>query len=276
MKPHTRFAVPSDLTTLAALCRAAVGPDDYVLEYLPEMVADKEILVAVASGHIRAMTGLTECADGALWIGQLRTHPRWRRRGLARALLDHAYARVIRERRPALRLWTSQHNVAARTLFESDGFRPVAVFSRMQARGLPSRIRRGPALSVRGMNSLLRRWKRSLFSRHAKGYLDYRWRFIRLNGSVIRTLVRRGELFVGSRNAFLLWNEEEVQTHAHVVVLTGGKATLRIARRTAGAKGHSLVEAFLPRTKRSLAVARQAGFRMASWGTRAILFERPA
>ncbi|MGH2397626.1 MAG: hypothetical protein ACRDFW_11715 [bacterium] len=91
-----RLAVPADLRALAALCRAAVGPDDYVLEYLPEMVARKEILVTVLGGRVRAMTGLTECADGALWIGQLRSHARWRS---PRACTDAVGLR-LRARRP--------------------------------------------------------------------------------------------------------------------------------------------------------------------------------
>jgi len=274
MKPRTRLAVPADLKPLAALCRAAVGPDDYVLEYLPEMIARREILVTITGGRVRAMTGLTECADGALWIGQLRSHPAWRRRGLARLLLDRAYARVVREGRPALRLWTSQRNLTARALFESDGFRPVAMFSRMVAASVSARSDRAPRPS--GSRNLLRQWERSVFARDGKGFLDYRWRFTRLDQSVIRTLTDRGELHRSSQGALLFWTGVENRTTVHVAALTGGKAALLHARRVAGSRGFSTVLVFLPRTKRSLTAGRRAGFRMASWGTRAILYERPA
>jgi GNAT superfamily N-acetyltransferase len=273
---HVRLAGSTDLRTLAALCRVAVGPDDYVLEYLPEMVARKEILVSVVRGRVRAMTGLTECADGALWIGQLRSHPRWRRRGLARILLDHAYARVVRERRPALRLWTSQRNAAACALFESNGFSPVAVFSRMVARTVAGVARPRRPTRVPERRNLLPRWERSVFAKEGRGFLDYRWRFTRLNDAVIRDLMGRRELQWTARGTLLLWAGEENRTTVHVAALTGGKAALTQARRAAGTRGFSRVLAFLPRTKRSLRTARQAGFRMASWGTRAVLYERPA
>ncbi|HEV8353788.1 MAG TPA: GNAT family N-acetyltransferase [bacterium] len=261
---------------MAALCRAAVGADDYVLEYLPEMIARREILVTVVGRRVRAMTGLTECADGALWIGQLRTHPRWRRRGLARMLLDRAYARVVRESRSALRLWTSQRNVAARALFESNGFRPVAVFSRMVAAPLAGRAQWRTAPTSSERQGLLSLWDRSLFGREGKGYLDYFWRFTRLNQPVVRRLLDRRELFFNSLGVFLMWRGAEHRTTVHVAVLTGGKAALRSARRAAGARGFDRVQAFVPRTRRALATARQAGFAMARWGTRAVLYERPA
>jgi len=270
---HVRLARPADLKSLATLCLAAVGPDDYVLEYLPEMIDHREIVVTAVAGRIQAMTGLTECADGALWIGQLRTHPNWRRRGLARMLLDHAYARVIREGRPGLRLWTSQRNIAARELFESNGFRRVTMFTRMVAQPLPGN--RVPTIKLSGTRILLRRWDRSLFGTQGKGYLDYRWRFTRLNESIVRKLFASEELLANSRSAALAWTEDENYTDLHVAVLIGGKDGLLLARRIAGARQFSSVQAFLPRTRRSLTVARQAGFKAASWGTRAILYERP-
>lgn len=270
--PHVQLAVPADCRALAALCRAAVGPDDYVLDYLPEMIAHKEILVTVVSGHIRAMTGLTECADRALWIGQLRTHPKWRRRGFSRMLLDYAYGRVVRERRPGLRLWTSQSNVAARRLFESDGFQRVTTFSRMVASPLP-----GGQLQALGpgrTRGLLQRWRRSLFGTEGKGYLAHRWRFTRLSEPIVRRWSTRGQLRAGSRSSVLMLAEDENDRDLHVAVLAGGKDGLLAGRRAAGAKGFSNVQVFLPETRRALAAARRAGFRKATWGTRAILYER--
>lgn len=266
---RVRLATSSDLRALAAICRAAVGPDDYVLDYLPEMIADKEVLVTVAGGRARAMTGVTECADGALWIGQLRTHPKWRRRGFSRMLLDYAYHRVVREHRPALRLWTSQRNLAARELFESTGFRRVTMFTRMAA----APLRDGRLRRIRATRGLLQQWQRSLFGTEGGGYLDYRWRFTRLTPSILRGLAGRRELLASAQAAAVTWADDDSET-LHVSVLAGGAAGLRLGRRAAGATGFSHVQAFVPRTRRSLAAARKAGFRKATWGTRALLYER--
>src|SRR3989304_5270172 len=137
---RVRPATPRDIKALVRLCRAAAGSGDYVLAYLREMLAAREILVAEERGRIVAMMGVTPCLDRALWLGQARTHPDFRRQGYAQRLVEAARARVRRERRPALRLWTSERNLAAQRLAESAGFRRIAVFTRRVAR-----TRRAPA-----------------------------------------------------------------------------------------------------------------------------------
>jgi ribosomal protein S18 acetylase RimI-like enzyme len=71
----------------------------------------------------------------ALYVDALATHPRFRRRGAARALLAEA-ERGARERRlPAVALDTTIANEPARRLYASEGFDEVAY--RPAGRGLP-------------------------------------------------------------------------------------------------------------------------------------------
>ena len=268
--PRVRSATPRDIRALTRLCRAAAGPGDYVLAYLREMITAREILVAEERGRIAAMMGVTPCLDRALWLGQARTHPDFRRQGYAQRLVEAARVRARREGRPALRLWTSERNLAARRLAEATGFRRVAVFTRRVAS-----TRRGPSglRTSRRVAVALRLWRRSLFCRQGKGYISYQWHFLPLTQKVLKKMAARSELLVGQKIAVVLWPEDERKT-AFAAVLAGGQQGLTAARQAAGERGYAAVQTFLPRDPRIVRWARRAGFFKGSWGTRAVLYER--
>jgi len=266
---RVRYADAGDLRALVDLCRAAVGPGDYVLGYLQEMIAGREAMVTEVGGRVVAMAGVTECVDGALWIGQMRTHPDFRRRGFARRLLLEVYARAARERRPALRLWASRRNVASRTLFETTGFAEVAQFTRVRATALGGA---GGLRRTRATGAVHTRWARSAFCRRANGYLAYRWHFVPLTPALLRRLAGRGELYSGGRAAVLAWSGRD-DPAAYASILSGGREALAAARRVARRLGRAAVEVFLPRDPQIEAWARASGYVPAPWGTEAVLYE---
>src|SRR3972149_2092457 len=106
-----RRASLRDKPALAALCRAAVGPDDYLLAYLDHALP-----------------------DGSAWLSAARTHPEFQRKGVARALIRAVESLAQRSGRTALRLWTEVTNEAAIATFQATGFREVARFGRRMAR----------------------------------------------------------------------------------------------------------------------------------------------
>jgi len=268
---RVRIATSEDLSQIADLCRAAVGADDYVLRYLDEMLGGRTVVVVEEGGRIGAMAGLTECADRALWIGQMRTHPGYRRRGFARMLLEHARTRAVREARPALRLWAGGHNIASRTLFETTGFREVASFTRMTAPALRGRAQRSD-MDTRGRRAY-RMWRQGLYRRAGAGYLAYEWHFLPVSLRTTQMLAARGQVFISGRAAVAAWVEEGDKT-AYASILSGGRAGLVAARRIAGWHRRRRVEVFLPRHRTILAWASQAGFVPAAWGRHAVLYER--
>jgi len=268
---HVRPGVLRDRSALARLCRAAVGPDDYVLLYLDEMLRGRHVIVGEEAGRIVAMAGVTECADRALWIGQMRTHPGFRRRGYAKMLLEYARTRAMRENRPALRLWAGHRNIASRTLFKAVGFREVAGFTRMAARALR---REGPTLRLdhEGRRAY-RLWRQALFCRAGHGYLAYQWHFLPLTREMTRIMARKGEVLVGDEAAVLVWTEEG-EPAADAAILSGGRDGLLAARTAAAMRGRPRVEVFLPRHRTVQRWARETGYAPAAWGGHAVLYER--
>ena len=238
--PRVRSAILQDIRELTRLCRAAAGPGDYVLWYLREMIAAGEILVAEDRGRIVAMMGVTPCLDRALWLGQARTHPDFRRQGYAQRLA------------------------------EATGFRPIAVFTRRVAR---TRRRPSDLRTSRRAAEAFRLWRQSAFYRQGKGYISYQWHFLPLTRLLLQKLAARNELLVGQDIAVVLWTGHERKT-AFASVLAGGQKGLMAARRVAGERGYGAVQTFLPREPGIVRWARRAGFRKGSWGTRAVLYER--
>jgi hypothetical protein len=228
-------------------------------------------------GRAIAMAGITECADGGLWLGQLRTHPRFRRSGYATLLLNDAFRRVVRERRPALRLWTSRRNIGAQALFTRNGFRRVATFTRVMAPAVPGDTSRGEQpveASPARLASLWARWERSGVRRSGRGYVEYRWHFVPLTRAVFGEMIRRGEVYAPGGSTAVVWSEEG-DAAAFGAILAGARTTLLQMRRLAGELGRNRVEAFIPDSPGLVRAARAAGFGPADWGREAILFERP-
>lgn len=91
------IASPSDYRLVARLCRRAVGPGDYVLSILREVIRDKELFLAWNGVELVGMTNFDECVDGSGWLSMARTDPDWRGRGVAlflqRQIAAHARRR---------------------------------------------------------------------------------------------------------------------------------------------------------------------------------------
>jgi hypothetical protein len=62
-----RVASSSDYEQVARLCRRAVGPGDYVLEILKQVIADKGLFLACSNDQAVGMVNFEECVDGSGW-----------------------------------------------------------------------------------------------------------------------------------------------------------------------------------------------------------------
>jgi GNAT superfamily N-acetyltransferase len=116
-----RAALVTELPALQAIERAAglmfcdIGMPE-VAQYgpwpLPEMTARQDagqLWVVASDDDGPAGYLMADLVDGCLQIEQVTVHPNSARRGLGRALLDHAASRAAAEGLPALTLTTFAH-----------------------------------------------------------------------------------------------------------------------------------------------------------------------
>jgi ribosomal protein S18 acetylase RimI-like enzyme len=64
-------------------------------------------------------------APGRMHLVSMWVDPGYRRRGVARALVDQAVRWAVERRAREVILWVADHNAAARRLYERVGFRPT-------------------------------------------------------------------------------------------------------------------------------------------------------
>src|SRR2546428_7126553 len=129
-----RRASLRDRDELAALCEAAVAPDDYVIDRLEDLILLGVVNVALDGERIVGMMHYSPAVDGSAWLRAARTHPDYRRRGVAGALLDSFAGLGSRSGVIALRLWSSAANEAGNASAKTSGFHEVGRFSRVKGR----------------------------------------------------------------------------------------------------------------------------------------------
>ena len=136
-----RRATPRDKRAVSEICRHIWGGSDYVPGVFDQWVRDRRggLWLAIVGGRSVGVAKLTLLGDHEAWLHALRVHPRYRRRGVARALIAHRLERAKQLGALIARLDTSDDNVAVHRLMRRFGFRRVSRYAMWNA---PAR--RGP------------------------------------------------------------------------------------------------------------------------------------
>jgi len=271
-----RRATREDKDALVALCREAVGPDDYVPALVDDFLETGVVFLAEEPRQAVGMMIYHEVPDGSAWLHAARTHPDRRQQGVATALMASC-ERLARERgRTAIRLWAAASNLASVTANRKYGLEERARFTRMR---VPARAAGGsPALERIALDP--RTWSAiaaSRILRRAAGYVFHDFYFLRFDRPNAERLAREGALWrLGSNGLSLSEDYEDAWgKDLQVQPLFGDLAgILRSCPAIAAARGADRVETFLPHDPAFLQTAREAGFEPMEWGQEAILFEK--
>ncbi len=271
----TRRAVREDLPALRDLCLAAVGADDYVLDFLERFVRDSTTLLASDRGRIVGMMVSDDTPDGAVWLHAARTHPEHRREGVATALNRACEEIALLRGRSSLRLWAEARNTASVEAARRSGFRERARFTRMRVDAQhPSPETQLEPLDPDRDWSLL---ATSPFLRMSAGFLFHDFYFLPVTKPNARWLAGERALWRFGSNAVSVSEDfEDVWGKDLQIQLLAGEpdAILRAAPAVARSWGADRVESFLPHEPALLERARDAGFDIMGWGREAVLFEK--
>ena len=271
---YVRRASLHDKPALEELCRDAVGEDDYVLLYLDDLILRSVVHVAFADNDRPVgMMAYRTCLDGSAWLGQARTHPEFRRQGVARALVDSFVGIARASNVYALRLWSDASNGEGIASFASAGFREVGRFGRVKGGAA-----RGVAKSEpRPFDEDL--WKQvssSPIVKKGKGYVHHEHAFLPATRPVVFAIASKGAFRSWDGNVISLQEYRESSDELWFTMWAGDAAGIFAeACRLAHNRGRTTVQTFVPYDRELLSEARRAGFEEGTWGKEAVLAELP-
>ncbi|OLC53275.1 MAG: hypothetical protein AUH85_14555 [Chloroflexi bacterium 13_1_40CM_4_68_4] len=126
-----RRARPADKRAVNEICRHIWSGNDYVPEVFDEWVGDRRggLWLATLDDRPVGVAKLTLLGDREAWLHGLRVHPRFRGRGVARALITHRLARAKALGARVARLDTTDDNFPIHRLMRQLGFRRAGRFS---------------------------------------------------------------------------------------------------------------------------------------------------
>lgn len=275
-----RPALPRDKRGVFDAIRTVWGGNDYLLKTFDDWVRQRRdrLYVAELDGRIVGVARLAWFSPSEAWLETLRVHPRFRRRGIGRALMRHriAIARAAGARRIAFS--TESQNESQIRSARHLGFRRLATLQWMVARARsgepPRRARPEDEASLRRLVRDRSTTDRVLIHR------DRGWRWQRLERSDISAAIRARRCYVsdGPRGvrAFAIVEPDKANDELIIRLLVGGAHGTGelLDRLRAVARGLALsqVSAFRPEARLGATYAK-AGYR-APWRFSVAYFER--
>ncbi len=266
-----RRARPSDKRAILDITRTIWGGNDYVPEVFNAWLKDRRggLWLALAGERPVGIAKLSLVGDREACLLTLRVAPRWRRRGVARALLAFRLERARRLGARVARLDTADDNVAVHRLMRRFGFRRVDRYGFWSAPARPGT--RPRAANVRELAAV-----RRLVGRAPIFYGE--WQRRALNIADIARAIRDHRCLVagppGVPRAFAM--VESHQERLQVVYLAGrGEALIEVLRLLpAEARRRRRERVSIGASPRHWVALRRAGYRR-PWSGSMFLFEKP-
>ncbi len=269
-----RKATMEDRDSIIDLCRVAISDDDYVIVMLDELIKKAATFIALDGRKVIGMMVYHRQLDGTGWISSARTHPDYRRGGVAasivRALESHGRGLGAK----ALRLWTEGDNELGKAAFFRIGFREVGRFTRLIASEAESGFEK-EVVKLSYSDYLWKAVKASQIAEGSKLYVNHGFGFVKLDPAVLNRFADEGFLYgwdgtVAALTEFFYMGTETLEGQILVGDLSDGLRSLRSIAQDFGIK---LVQSFPPHSATLLPMARDAGYDLMEWGNEAILCE---
>jgi N-acetylglutamate synthase-like GNAT family acetyltransferase len=265
-----RRARRSDKRGVLAAVRTVWGGDDYIPGVFDSWVTHRTgpFFVAESAGRVVGMGKLTVVSPTEAWLEGGRVAPRWRRKGIATALIAHRIAYARERRLRVVRFSTAADNMPIHRAAKTFGFARVATLARLEAlatAGSPPRraVRAQARAVVRRVGPLVQR--------------GHGWEWREITANDVSGAIARGRVFVsddGVGAAAVLGDRYE--TSLMVVAIGGRLRALAdlLLRLRAEAKRRGLDDvSFYAANAAERGAARSAGYRR-PWSGEAYVFEK--
>ena len=277
-EPHleVRVATLADRREILALCRRAVRRD-YVPAFLDEFIEDGGLFVALDEGRAIGIMNYARCLGGDGWLGQARTDPDYRRRGVATALIKASCRQAAAKGARHVRLWTLRTNKPAQITARSNGFREVAAFRRLMKR-IGRRKGESQLLIEKRPEAVWRLVKGSKLMRESAGYASMGTEFVRVTPRAVSEAVEAGKIArLGDNVCFVddnVWGDEWKAPLEFTGLAGDVGLMLDEAGSLAAKMGKREVHTYFPVGSASLRITKRRGYEVVGWGKEAVLFER--
>ena len=265
-----RRARQTDKADVLAAVRTIWGGNDRIPDVFDSWVTHRTgpFFVAESAGRVVGMAKLTVVSAGEAWLEGGRVAPRWRRKGIATALIAHriAYARDRGFR--VVRFSTASDNTPIHRAARQFGFTRIATLQRHEAPAMPG------SPPARGTPSQQRNVLRRVGALVQRGH-GWEWREV--TSRDVSLAIARGRVFVSDRSVGAAAVLGDPYDGSLMVVAVGGRARpladlLRGLRAEARRRGLNDASLYASNAAERRA-ARSAGF-IRPWSGQTYLFEK--
>lgn len=245
----------------------------YILDELMKLAV---MFIALDGSKVIGLAAYRKQRDGSAWISSARTHPDYRRKGVAAAIMKACEDHAEKDGANALRLWTEVDNPAGRALASKMGFKEVGRFAQMTAPSRPG-VLGEELVKLRYADDMWSAVETSELMRATQSHSALGFGFVRISKPVLKALVGDGFVFGWDRNiATLSWRIFAGCSILEAQLLRGDFAeALSDLRTIAGENDIERVYSWLPHIEGVLDTAKRAGYASIEWGKEALLFEKP-
>ncbi len=270
----TRIATKDDLGAITNLCIETMGPDDYVIFMLKDLIENAKTVVAEDQGRIIGTTTYRAQKDRSGWLSSARTHPDYRRQGVATAIMNRCEEIAREDGVGQLRLWTESDNEEGKGAYMGMGFTEVGRFTRMSAPPVEGSVDELRLLSESDV--LWQKIEGSEMMALSKGYVNHGFGFLRLSPQLLRAFGDEGFLYgwganVGIMSYYMFASQMTLEVQ---VILDDPRKAISDLPAIAMESGLERVHIFIPSNTGLIEAARSAGFDLIEWGHEAILCEK--
>ena len=265
-----RRARRSDKRDVLAAVRTIWSGQDRIPDVFDSWVTHRTgpFFVAESGGRVVGMGKVTAVSPTEAWLEGGRVAPRWRRKGIATALIAHRIAYVRERGFRVVRFSTASDNTPIHRAATRFGFVRVGALSRREAPAMPGP---SPARAFRNQERAVLRRIGPLVQ------LGHGWEWREITPRDVRSAISRSRVFVSDENVRAAAVLGDRYNASLMVAAVGGNARpladlLRALRGEASRRGLDEVSFYVSNAGERRA-ARSAGYRR-PWSGEAYLFEK--